>query len=284
MHMKKINLKNSPVINPKLSIILPVYNVERYLGQCLDSILALPLTEIEVICVNDGSLDNCGEILKSYAQKDSRVKVITQKNAGLSAARNAGLEQANGEFVLFIDSDDYILYEPFLELYSQIDKYPDTDLFVTDFQMVMTNDGHPIKKPVYQIGKDKAPMVGLDNLPNMLQKRQCFWNVWRNVYRRSFLEEHSLRFKVGYLCEDVDYTTKVYLAEPRAVFLHCPFYCYRVRRKDSLMGNVSPKRIRDTVELLSDSIFSIRFLCVFLQTGPDWTISVRISSNNGAVV
>ncbi|MDR0726563.1 MAG: glycosyltransferase, partial [Rickettsiales bacterium] len=91
---------------PKISVIVPIYNVEKYLAKCLDSIIGQTLKEIEIICVNDGSTDNSTQILKEYATRDNRIKVIQQKNGGLSAARNTGLKHASTELIAFMDSDD----------------------------------------------------------------------------------------------------------------------------------------------------------------------------------
>ena len=103
---------------PKISIIVPVYNVEEYIHRCIDSILAQTFTDFELILVNDGSHDQCGKICDEYAENDSRIKVIHKKNGGLSDARNAGLEIAQGEYIGFVDSDDYIehdMYEKLIE-------------------------------------------------------------------------------------------------------------------------------------------------------------------------
>ena len=93
---------------PKISVIVPIYNVEKYLAKCLDTILAQTFSDIEIICVNDGSTDNSRKILSEYAKKDSRIKIVDKKNGGLSSARNAGMKVAQGEFISFIDSDDWI--------------------------------------------------------------------------------------------------------------------------------------------------------------------------------
>ena len=93
---------------PKISVIVPIFNVEKYLKECLESIINQTFKDIEIICINDGSTDNSLDILNQYAEKDNRIKVITQSNQGLSAARNTGIKYANGEYISFIDSDDYI--------------------------------------------------------------------------------------------------------------------------------------------------------------------------------
>ena len=102
----------------KISVVIPVYNVEKYLEQCLDSVIAQSFEDIEVICVNDGSTDSSLEILKRYANNDSRIKIISQKNKGAGAARNVGIENAAGEYVYFMDSDDYLNADAFERLNS----------------------------------------------------------------------------------------------------------------------------------------------------------------------
>lgn len=240
--------------NVKISVIVPVYNVDKYLTQCLESILSSPADYMEVICVNDGSADGSADILEDFRKKDARIHVVTQKNRGLSAARNRGVSCARGEYIIYIDSDDYVLTDRFQEILNLILHSPGIDLFVTDYQMVAIEGGHLRKKEFYQIGERRSPMYGLDNLPKVLEKRQCFWNVWRFVYRKDFLERNQISFREGCLCEDIDYTTSVLLAEPTTEFVHCPFYCYRVGRAESLMGHITPKRVTDAVNMLRESI------------------------------
>ena len=120
---------------PLVSVIVPVYNVEKYLEECLDSIINQTLEDIEIICVNDGSTDNSLKILKKYAKKDNRIKIINQKNCGLGCARNSGLNQSQGDYIFFLDSDDYLnpnilekLYPKALESHSEIGKLSHFDL------------------------------------------------------------------------------------------------------------------------------------------------------------
>ncbi len=234
------------------SIVVPAHNVEKYLRKCLDSILACP-EDFEVICVNDGSTDGSGTILRKYAIKDKRVRLLEQENRGLSAARNAGVAAARGEYILYIDSDDFVRTEYLTSLIEAIKSYFGRDLFVTDFQMIINQRGKQVRKPIFQIGEERDSVEGLDFLPQMLSKRQCFWNVWRYAYRREFLLVNNVKFKEGFLCEDIDYITNVLLAEPDMVFLHCPFYCYRTGRSGSLMDVPSFKRISDVVTILQES-------------------------------
>lgn len=238
----------------KLSIIIPVFRVESYLPQCLDSVLALASRQVEVICVNDGSEDGCERILAGYAERDPRVSVIHQRNMGLSAARNAGVEAARGEYILFIDGDDFVISDLLAQCIERLDAYPSADIFATDFCMVFSKNGQYFEKPIFQITAKCDGAQGLDFLPKMLSRRQCFWNVWRYVWRRAFLLEHQISFKEGWLCEDLEYMTKAFMARPRMVFFHCPFYRYRVAREDSLMGSATVKRIHDAVMSMENCI------------------------------
>lgn len=242
---------------PKLSVIIPVYNVEPYLPSCMDSLLSIQSDEIEYICVAGKSRDRSANILLEYAGRDKRVTIVEQKDTGLSEARNLGTGLAMGEYLLFADGDDFVKPALFQDLFRSIKKYPHEDVFITDFSMVTVNDGLIREKPIYQIEAQNNGTEGLEFLPRMLKRKQCFWNVWRYVYRRSFLERNGITFRNGFMCEDVDFTNRVLMANPKTLFLHCPFYCYRVAREDSLMGHTTSRRIRDTVTVLVDSIRSL---------------------------
>ena len=238
----------------KLSIIIPVFRIERYLPQCLDSVLALASDKVEIICVNDGSPDGCARILEDYAKRDPRVCIIEQKNRGLSAARNVGVEAARGEYILFVDGDDFVVPDLFAQCFERLDDYPSADVFAVDFCMVFSRDGQYFEKPIFQITQACDGAQGLDFLPKMLSQRRCFWNVWRYIWRRAFLLEHQITFQEGWLCEDVEYTTKVFMARPQIVFFHCPFYRYRIAREDSLMGQTTSKRVHNVVISLENCI------------------------------
>lgn len=242
---------NSEVL---LSIIIPVYNTEKYLVQCLDSIVSADVSDFEVIIVNDGSKDGSLKICESYAAKYSFIKVISQQNKGLSAARNVGVINSKGKYIAYIDSDDFVKPRLFSEMAEYLKLYSDAELFAADFNMVRVEDGDIFEKKISQIGKKSTPAEGLDFLPQMLKKRKCFWNVWRYIYNREFLEKYGIEFKEGFLCEDLDYTAKVLLAVPKTVFVHCPYYCYRISREGSLMNRTTVKRVSDTVNILSESI------------------------------
>ncbi len=117
---------------PKVSIIIPVYNVEKYLQRCLDSVVNQTLKDIEIICVNDGSTDNSAIILEEFSKKDERIKIVNQKNGGLSRARNTGLEHSNGDYIGFLDSDDWIDLDYYEKLHDAAERN-NCDIAFADF-------------------------------------------------------------------------------------------------------------------------------------------------------
>lgn len=118
---------------PLITVIVPVYNVEKYLRRCLDSIIGQTYQNLEILCIDDGSIDNSGEICEQYAARDARIKVIHQENQGLSTARNRGLDAAEGEYIAFVDSDDYILEDMYKKMLAKLLDY-NVDLCVCQWQ------------------------------------------------------------------------------------------------------------------------------------------------------
>jgi len=240
-----------------LSIIIPVYQVESYLEQCLNSVLSCDLTDCEILLSLGDSMDESNQISRRYAEKHQLIHTLTQRGNGLSDARNCAMEVAKGDYILFLDSDDYILPENLDFVISNLRNGSfQADVIVTDFYRFSRSSGQI--EEIFQIGKDTPVQYGLDFLPKMLQKRQCFWNVWRYIYRQDFLEEHGIRFWEDRFSEDVDFTTSVFLAKPEVVFCHSPFYVYCVERGDSIMGTLTLKRLTDTVAVLERSILRMK--------------------------
>lgn len=187
---------------PKVSVIVPVYNVQNYLRECLDSVANQTIRDIEIICVNDGSRDGSGAILDEYAAKDSRFVVVHQENAGQSVARNRGLDLARGEFVSFLDSDDYFEYD-MLEKALPILENPEIDIVMFFFQTFGENPWKLKKgilsdyKPIYSGMWEKIDVI-----------TSMYYVVWNQVYRREFLEKYKIRFLVGCLFEDNHFSVK----------------------------------------------------------------------------
>ncbi len=198
---------------PKLSVIIPVYNCEKYLHKCLDSLINQTLKDIEIICVNDGSTDNSAEIIKTY----SNVKLINKENGGQSSARNKGLEIAQGEYIGFVDSDDWIDLNYFETLYNTAKKY-NADIAMSDFIRTGPNKNkirlNISSEQLYYSTEDKI------KISNAL-KEGCIWN---KIYKKEIL--NNIRFNEGMYFEDGPFTIRTLHASNKLVTVPNVFYYY----------------------------------------------------------
>lgn len=223
--------------NIKVSVVIPAYNVEKYIKQCLDSVINQTLKDIEIICINDGSKDNTLAILKEFAQKDSRIKLIDKVNEGISVARNQGMELARGEYISFIDSDDWI-DENYLEnLYNTAKKY-DSDVACSSIIRVTGN--HKRKKLLYtkeEYSNDKDKKNELTNVPI------CNY-VWNKIYRREKLLKSCVKFPCGRVYEDVIWSIQVIYYMDSVVTVPSASYYYR-KNPTSIGSTKSEKNAKD---------------------------------------
>ena len=221
-----ILIKNKLTYIPKISIVMPVYNVEEYLCECLDSVINQTLKEIEIICVDDGSTDKSLDILKEYAKKDERITVITQKNAGSGTARNNAINNANGEFIAFMDSDDMYPSEKTLEhLYNAAIK--NKVLVCGGSLSQLRENGEIVTDPKefedgYSFSKDK--IVNYSDY-------QFDYGYWRFIYDRKFLKEHQLKFPDYLRQQDPPFFVKTMALVGKFYALTEPTYVYRVSYK-----------------------------------------------------
>jgi len=204
-------------MEPKISIIVPVYNVENYLNRCVDSIINQTYKNLEIILVNDGSPDNCGEICNHYAEKDSRISVIHQENQGLSGARNSGLKKASGDYIGFVDSDDWIEPEMYESMLNTLQK----------FKVDIVESGIAVSfEPNNTI--DRSGSTILENRSQALKrivKNQSF-AVWRRLYHKKVL--NGFFFIEGKNSEDVYFTIDIYKKIKNSIYMSNPFYNYFV--------------------------------------------------------
>ncbi|WP_199714998.1 glycosyltransferase family 2 protein [Acutalibacter sp. 1XD8-33] len=208
-----------------ISVIIPVYNMEQYLGRCVDSVLGSAFRDFEVILVDDGSTDGCGEICKSYAQKDGRVKYIHQENQGVSAARNRGLEEAVGEWVVFADADDYISPD-FLSLVDR-EEYCQYDLLLFDYFPLKERGWKKRrpgrKEPVVYSGEAIArefteKMLRFQSLEPGCRAALAF--PWGKAYRRGLIERSQIRFarEIGF-SEDLLFNMEYWQAMKSCLYI-----------------------------------------------------------------
>ena len=228
------------------SIIIPVYNVEPYLRECLDSVLAQTCGDWEAVCVDDGSTDGSAAILAEYAARDSRFRIVTQPNGGLSAARNTGLDHARGDYILFLDSDDWLENKALESINAQL------SILNSQFQIDMLCfggwRGEQEERPTpaaYPTGWDYYNHQALahHDFPFVCVVLRC--------YRREFLAKNHLRFREGILHEDNHFTPRVCLAAQRVAVIADPLYHYRIR-EGSIMTTRSLRSRQDMLRIAND--------------------------------
>lgn len=203
----------------KFSIIIPVYNVEQYLRACLDSVLAQTFSDWEAVYVNDGSTDGSLSVLEEYEKKDHRLRIISQPNGGLSAARNTGLAAAQGDYVVFVDSDDWVEPMMLIRLAEEVDN-EDMVCFAC-----RKSDSGATDKLVSEQG-DGWSYYNRHALEHRVVPFVC---VWQRCYRREFLLANSLSFREGILHEDNEFTPRACLKAKHIKVIPDVFYNYRVR-------------------------------------------------------
>lgn len=219
----------------KLSIIVPVYNVAEYLERCLNSLINQTLNEIEIICVNDGSTDNSLHILEKFAGLDKRIKIINQKNKGLSGARNTGIKLVQGEYFGFLDSDDWVDLDYFEKLYKRA-KNCDADISLGDF----IRKGKFKHKIRLKLNKEEE-FVG-DNEKFYGSQFYHFPCVWNKIYKTS--KFNDLRFIEGIYFEDGPYTIQA-LHRANKVVTCCNTYLYYFVNPNSIVKTLNKKKEQD---------------------------------------
>lgn len=228
--MEKISEEKKDIEDtPMLSIVVPIYKVEKYLNKCIDSILCQTFTDFELILVDDGSPDRCGEICDYYQKRDKRVRVIHKENGGLSSARNAGIDIASGEYIGFVDSDDYI--EPFMYEYLIESLKKNKCLLSICAINYVFEDGKSICKV-----KDEEDQVFnfSDAILEMNTYRLFDMGAWSKVYHKSLF--NNLRFPVGKLSEDFYIMYKIFDRAQKISYVATPCYNY-LQRQNSISRN-----------------------------------------------
>lgn len=222
----------------KISVVVPVYKVEQYIYKCVDSILNQTFSDIEVILVDDGSPDRCGEICDKYAEKDTRIQVVHKENGGLSDARNAGMQYAAGEYIIFIDSDDYI----------------DTDMFEYMYNNLVQAGADMATCGIYEVYSDRVEQQdetgdfvcsGEEAFRCILRGHTIRGEIWNKLIRRSCIE--GLQFPKGKLYEDIYFTVDMMQRIKQVAVGTKPKYYY-LHREDSITGKPYRPQVYDIIE------------------------------------
>jgi glycosyltransferase involved in cell wall biosynthesis len=225
-------------MSEKVSVIVPIYKVEKYLPRCIDSILNQTYKNIEIILVNDGSPDRCGEIVEEYASIDNRIKVIHKKNGGLSDARNAGMDLVTGKYTIFVDSDDWLDIKMIAKLMNTCKKFK-ADVVQSAFyyayenQLLLDHRYYKVKEPPIVFDREA--------LMNELVKNERVKNfAWGKLIKTRILQ--GIQFKKGVLFEDVFWAHQVMHRTERYVLVNAPLYYY-LQRDDSIVSTYTTRNL-----------------------------------------
>ena len=230
-------MENNKII---LSIIIPVYNVEQYIEQCIKSILTQCDDRIEIIIVNDGTPDNSISIIEKLTKDNPHFRIINQENQGLSVARNTGLSKASGEYVWFIDSDDWILEDAISVVLGTVVKHRDVEVFSSIMKRYYEKDHTYGYKP----HKGKLEYSGFE----YLLAKQPIGAAVRFIYKRSFLLQNNLKFEPNILHEDALWGFSMLYLANKILFFNVPLYVYRIRESHSIMSSIKIKSAYDLLK------------------------------------
>lgn len=228
--------------NMKVSLIIPVYNTEKYLAECLESAIKQDLDELEIICVNDGSTDNSALILEEYEKKDSRIKVITQENRGLSEARNTGVDSANGEYVCFLDSDDLLVENAISKLY-QIAQEKDLEILCYDadcfyeteeLKRLEYKDEYYHRKKSYN-----QTSIGRVLFCELIENDDFCDAAWLLFINRKWLIESGIRFYPSLIHEDCLFSFECFMTCNSIAHIKDALYLYRIRNNSIMTSKAS---------------------------------------------
>jgi glycosyltransferase involved in cell wall biosynthesis len=231
------------------SIIVPIYKVENYLVKCIDSLIEQSYSNVEIILVDDGSPDKCPQICDNYAKKDQRIKVIHKVNGGLSDARNAGLKIATGEYIMFVDSDDYIENYSCEKIVETINKYGNVDIITSNIKY-LSHDTTKLEKYTY-IHTDN-PICGSEFLKTQLINNTMYMSACRNIYRCKFLIDNDLYFKKDIMHEDEQWTPRCFILANNVAQLDIVHYNHIFRVDSITKQNNHVKGAKDLINICKE--------------------------------
>lgn len=237
-------------VKVKVSVIIPIYNVEKYLARCLDSVVKQSLKDIEIICIDDGSTDGSSKITENYAKKDKRISVIYQKNKGVGSARNTGIRVARGKYISFVDGDDWIDLDFLEKLYNAAES-SGADAACSEIKRPHISGKNPYKLKF----KSSEILLSVNDKYRTLEiPRRCY--VWNKIYLRSELERQNIKFIEGKMFEDIYFTPRFLLDCKKVITV--PGVCYHYWAN----GTSITRKLRDKnqIDLLDARADLIKFL------------------------
>ncbi len=230
----------------KFSVIVPCYNVEAYLDQCIESIISQDYEDFEVLLIDDGSNDGTGVKCDEWASKDERIHTFHKLNGGLSDARNYGMAQSQGEYLIFIDSDDFIESGAFSEIAKATDGEPD----VITTRLIEYFGENDIRYGDEKMEESISLTPTTEEAIRWEVNSSCnTWPAPKKIVRRQFVVDNNLLFLNGYLHEDIDWTIRLLLVAKRYKVCSKPWYYHRMRRPGSITTTVKAKSITDVIQM-----------------------------------
>ncbi len=237
----------------RFSVIVPIYNVENYLTECIESILSQTFSDFEIILVDDGSPDKSGEICDKYASFHSNINVIHKENGGLSDARNAGINAAQGEFLVFIDSDDFFDDDKFLEKLDKIIAKKDAEIVIYSMKHFKNNDRNYIpSRVIFDDPKWNSFGSFEETLIELLKENKLIISACSNAVKREIVLERQLFFKNGIVSEDIEWAMRLYSKEQKIAFLNEQPYIYRAGRVGSITSSMKEKNFNDLFDIIKN--------------------------------
>lgn len=235
-----------------ISIIVPVYNVEPFISSCLDSLSKQIYQNFEVLMINDGSTDNSGVICREYADSDSRFHYFEKENAGVADARNFGIVKSKGDYITFVDSDDWVTEEYLLILMETL-KEQDSEIVVSTYSTYKESDGlfyiHVFESDYYV--KNYNSKILLEELPLLEGYDMSFLTPWGILFNRELFRE--VQFPFGRLCEDIGTNYKLFMQASKITYINKVLYWYRIG-KEGLSNSYSPRMMRDDCDFRLERI------------------------------
>lgn len=218
---------------PKISVLVPIFNVEKYLSVCLESLINQTLKDIEIICINDGSTDNSLQIINEYAKQDRRIKVVNKNNSGYGDSMNKGLEVATGEYIGIVESDDFVKNTMFEELFNLAIEN-DLDIVKSDFYYYTAKNNLS-----RQAGKIKKNIVKVFSVKDDLSILKLMPTIWSAIYRRNFLEKNNIKFlpTAGASYQDTSFAFKALVSAERIMFTNKAYLFYRQDNENSSVNS-----------------------------------------------
>lgn len=238
----------------KYSIIVPIYNISSYIDQCVESIVNQTYKNVEIILVNDGSKDDSLAKLREWEKKDNRVVVVDKPNGGLSSARNEGLKYASGDYILYVDGDDWIDVKALAEADCFITEHGQVDMICFDYYAYYSETD----KKLISYNSKEIVCSG----EHFFESSTFKMTAWSKFYKRTYLEKIGLKFLEGRLHEDLSYTIPLCLCADKVGYIKTPLYYYRQNREGSIMTKVSYRNVLDFSHALCFDYCFLKKRCI----------------------